>query len=157
MGTRILLLGGATLIAGFGVVSMLAFDRGEAPVLPSSSDFAIASEPFQFAPTQVQLDFQTMAVEYDQPDCRPPRPPKELAQLALTRNGYAAILEILAMRQWKKTGSCECFYEKITWDSVLAAAPEFERTDGVNLRFDVPKLRVEADLLAAQRSQVCPE
>ena len=135
----------------------LCVDRGKTPGPPSSSDFAIASETTQFTPTQAQLDFQTMAVENDQRDCRPPRPPKELAQLALTRNGYAAILEILAMRQWKKTGSCECFYEKITWDGVLSAAPEFERTDGVNLRFDVPKLRVEADLLAAQRSQVCPE
>ncbi|TLP55481.1 hypothetical protein FEE96_22435 [Parasedimentitalea maritima] len=107
-------------------------------------------------PTQAQLDFRTMAVEPDQPECRPPRPPKELAQLALTRNGYAAILEIMAMRRWKNTDSCECFYVQITWDDVQVAAHEFERTDGVNLRFDVPKLRVKADLLTAQRSKVCP-
>lgn len=157
MGTRALVLGGAALTVGLGVVSVLVLDRGETPIPSSSSELAIANGPILSGPSQAQLDFLTMAVEYEQPDCRPPRPPKELAQLTLTRNGYAAILEILAMRLWKKTGSCECFYEKITWDGVLAAAPEFERTDGVNLRFDVPKLRVEADLLAAQRSQVCPE
>lgn len=158
MGNRILLLGGAALIAGLGVVSMLVLDRGETPGPPSSSDFSIANEPIQFAPTQAQREFQRMAVAADEiPECSAPRVPNTLSPKAYIRNSYAAILDILAMQRWQETGSCECYYGKFAWDDVVAAAPGFERTDGIKLRFDFLKLRAQADEMLAQRSKVCSD
>lgn len=102
MGTRFLLLGGAALIAGFGTVSMLVLDRGEAPRPSSSSDFAIANEPIQFAPTQSQQEFQRMAVAADEiPECALPKPPKSIGATALTRNSLQQILRILALQDRK--------------------------------------------------------
>lgn len=163
MDTKLMAIIAVAGIAAVGLAALPLVNRADQPEKETVSmptvvaQVAVINEPGTLEPTQAQTDFQTMAVEPDLPDCRPPRPPKELAEVTLTRNGFAAILEIMAMRRWQKTGSCECFYEQILWDDVLAAAPEFERTDGVDLRFDVPKLRAGAGTLIAQRSKVCPE
>ena len=158
MGTRFLLLGGAALIAGFGTVSMLVLDRGEAPVPPLSSDFDITSEAVQFAPTQAQREFQRMAVAADEiPECSAPRVPNALSPKAYIRNSYAAILDILATQRWLETKSCTCFYGEFTWDDVISAAPDFERSDGIKLQFDFLKLRAQADEMLAQRSKVCSD
>lgn len=147
-------------VAGISVLGLaaLAMSGGEAPeailepaVIAQASDDAV-----EFVePTQAQKEFQSFAVEDKPQECKAPKPPKELADLALTRNGLYAILQIMAAQRWQETGSCECFVNQITWEEVLVAAPEFERTDGVNLRIDVPKLRSEADALIAQRAEVC--
>ena len=158
MGTRIFLLGGAAIIAGLGVVSMLVLDRGEAPVQSPSSDFAIASETTQFTPTQAQREFQRMAVEADEiPECALPKPPKSIGATALTRNNLQQILRILALQKWQETGSCGCFYDHLSWDEVVLAAPNFERTDGVDLRFKISDLLAQADELEALRLKACPQ
>jgi len=158
MGTRIFLLGGAAIIAGLGVVSMLVFDRGEAPVPPLPSDFAIANEPIQFAPTQSQQEFQRMAVAADEiPECALPKPPKSIGATALTRNSLQQILRNLALQKWQETGSCGCFYDHLSWDEVVLAAPNFERTDGVDLRFKISDLLAQADELEALRLKACPQ
>lgn len=158
MGTPALVLGGAALTVGLGVVSMLVLDRGETPGPPSSSELATSSEPIQFAPTQVQREFQRMAVAADEvPECSAPRAPNTLSPKAYIRNSYAAILDILAMQRWQETGSCECYYGKFVWDDVVAAAPSFERTDGIKLQFDFLKLRAQADEMLSQRSKVCSD
>jgi len=158
MGTRILLLGGAALIAGLGAVSMIVLDRDETFDPPSSSDFSIAIEPIQFAPTQVQREFQRMAVAADEiPECALPKPPKSIGATALTRNSLQQILRILALQKWQETGSCECFYDHLSWDDVILAAPNFERTDEVDLRFKMSDLLAQADELEALRLKACSQ
>ena len=158
MDTRIILLGGAVLMAGLGAVSMLVLDRGETPVPPSSSDFATASEPIQFAPTLEQREFQRMAVAADDiPECALPKPPKSIGATALTRNSLQQILRILALQKWQENGSCECFYDHLSWDEVILAAPNFERTDGVDLRFKISYLLAQADELEALRLKACSQ
>jgi hypothetical protein len=158
MGTRALLLGGAALIVSLGVVSMLVLDRNETTGPPSSSDLATASEPIQFAPTQAQREFQRMAVAADEiPECALPKPPKSIGATALTRNSLQQILRILALQKWQENGSCGCFYDHLSWDEVVLAAPNFERTDGVDLRFKISDLLAQADELEALRLKACPQ
>lgn len=158
MGTRALVLGGASLLIGLGVVSMLVLDRDETPGPPSSSELATSSEPIQFAPTQVQREFQRTAVAADEvPECALPKPPKSIGATALTRNSLQQILRILALQKWQKNGSCECFYDSLGWDDVILAAPNFERTDGVDLRFKITDLLALADELEALRLKDCPQ
>ncbi|MGR3734610.1 hypothetical protein [Pseudophaeobacter sp.] len=158
MGTRALVLGGAALTVGLGIVLMLVLDRGETSVPSSFSEFVTISEPIQFEPRQVQREFQRMAVAADEvPECALPKPPKSIGATALTRNSLQQILRILALRQWQKNGSCECFYDRLGWDDVILVAPNFERTDGVDLRFKITDLLAEADELEALRLKACPQ
>ena len=158
MGTRVLLLGGAALLIGLGVFSMLVLDQGEAPSLSLYSDFAMANEPIQVTPNQVQREFRRMAVAADEfPECALPKPPKSIGATALTRNSLQQILRILALRQWQRNGSCECFYDSLGWNDVILAAPNFERTDRVDLRFKITDLLAEADELEAFRLKACPQ
>lgn len=109
-------------------------------------------------PTQAQQAFETMAVEEaGKPECELPVPPKSIGQTALTRNSLRQVLRIMALERGKEVGSCECFYDDVGWDDVLAAAPRFERTDGVDLRFDLASLRAQADELETQRQTTCSE
>lgn len=103
-------------------------------------------------------EFQTMAVEPDKPqDCSLPKPPRNIGDSALTRNSLRQIMRLIALQKWKKTDSCECFYNQISWDDVIAEAPNFERTDGINLRFDLSDLRTQADELEQQNLEVCSQ
>lgn len=152
-GPRILLLGGAALIVGLAAVSILVLDRGKVPVLPSSSDFSIA----RFAPTLAQRELQRIAVVADEiPECAVPKPPKSLGATALTRNSLQQILRILAPQSWQETGSCGCFYDNLSWDDVILASPNFERTDGVNLHFKMSDLLAQANELEALGLKACP-
>lgn len=153
-----------------GIAAILVGGAGLATVVLGSGDGDTTAKPFAVAqvnegqatippdPTQAQQGFETMAVEADNvPECSAPRAPNDLSPKAYIRNSYAAIKEIMAAERWQETGSCECFLNEITWEQVVSAAPNFERTDGVALQFDFPKLRAEADELVALRAQACSE
>jgi hypothetical protein len=151
---------GAVLVAGLGIgaIGLLVKNGGEAfgELAVVEGVAAEAVEPAET--TKAQKDFQSMAAEVGEvAECRVPRPPKDLASKAYIRNSYAAILEILAMQRWQETGSCGCFYNEISWDDVVSAAVDFERTDGIALRFDFPELRTRADILSAEHSELCSE
>ena len=151
---------GATLAVAAGAAFWAARDAGEiGSVGPlSSAEGKSRGELAAFAPTQARREFRSMAVAADEtPKCAPPKPPKDIGPTALTRNSLQQILRILALRKWQETGSCECFFSEIGWDAVAQAAPEFERTDGIDLRFDLSDLREQADELEAQRQRACPE
>lgn len=157
MDSKVLLLSGAALIAGRGFTSAFLMGEDKIHALIAESEFVPVDEPIQFAPTKAQRDFQTMAVTADLPECPAPRPPNNLSPKAYVRNSYAAILDILVTQRWQETGSCECSYGKFTWDNVVSAAPGFERTDGIELRFDFLNLRAQADDMLAQRAKVCSD
>jgi len=139
--------------------AVLSFGNGNGiaqelePMVVAQTD--LKGETLPVESTEVQKNFQSMAVDADLPECSVPRPPNELDPMALVRNSYAAILEILALQRWQETGTCNCPYNQISWDEAVNAAPEFERTDGVALRFDFPKLRVMADELTSLHSAAC--
>ena len=102
--------------------------------------------------------FQSMAVESDKPqECSLPKPPNSIGNTALTRNSFGQVMRLIALQKWEESGSCECFYNQISWDDVILEAPKFERTDGVALQFDFPKLLKQADELSALRLEVCTE
>jgi len=154
LGVAAILVGGA----GLAAVMLGSGDDGKKgkPAAAAQANEGQATIPP--APAQAKQAFETMAVEPDEvPECSPPRPPNDLSPKAYIRNSYAAIMEIMAVERWQESGSCECFLNEITWDQVVSAAPAFERSDGVALRFDFPKLRAEADALVAQQTQACSE
>ncbi|WP_052261905.1 hypothetical protein [Leisingera sp. ANG-M1] len=148
---------GAVLAAAAGAAFWAARDAGETGSIGDLSNGVDSSrgELAAFAPTRAQKEFRSMAVAADLPACRTPQPPKALSSKAYIRNSYAAILEILAVQRWQSTGSCACFFDDISWEEVVRKAPAFERIDGVALRFDLPKLREQADDLIAQRLASC--
>jgi len=103
-------------------------------------------------------EFQTMAVGSDKPqECSLPKPPKRIGNTALIRNSFRQIMRLIALQKWQETGSCECFNNQISWDDVILEAPKFERTDGIALQFDFPKLLKQADELSALRLEACTE
>lgn len=103
-----------------------------------------------------QGGFETMAQPTeDQSECKAPRPPKDLAETAYIRNGYRAILRILAAEQWRETGSCDCFFDTIEWDQVLEASEEYRLSDDEKRPFDTSELRERADRLLAERDAAC--
>jgi hypothetical protein len=157
MDMRVKLAVGTSLVAGVGIsAALLLSKRGDDIREPSTIAETAAVEEVEIPkPTQAQKEFQSMAVESNAPECCIPHPPNALDPMALVRNSYAAILEILVMESWQETGSCDCPYNQITWEEVIRAAPEYERTDGIPLRFDFPKLRARADELVSLRSKAC--
>ena len=103
-----------------------------------------------------QGGFETMAQPTeDQTECKAPRPPKDLAETAYIRNGYRAILRIMAAKKWQETGSCDCFFTSIEWDQVLEASTEYHVFDDENRPFDTSELRKLADRLLAERDAAC--
>jgi hypothetical protein len=103
-------------------------------------------------------EFQSMAVESDKPqECSLPKPPNSIGNTALTRNSFSQVMRLIALQKWQESGSCECFYNQISWDDVIIEAPKFERTDGVALQFDFPKLLTQADELSTLRMEACRE
>lgn len=105
---------------------------------------------------QTSGGFETMA----QPEetigaCVAPRPPRDLAKTAYVRNGYRAILRILAVRHWQETGSCDCVVADISWDEVVLKGQEFVSSDDPLHPFDTSELRLLADSLEAERAAAC--
>jgi len=161
MTRKSVLLGAAVLlVAGAGLASVV-FKPGGDDFEREPVAFAQANETLETIPqkpTQGQREFESMAVDAAEiHECALPTPPKSVGKTALTRNSLRQVLRIVALQRWKETGSCECFYHDICWDDVLVAAPRFERTDGVDLRFDLASLRAQADELEAQRQSDCSE
>jgi hypothetical protein len=100
--------------------------------------------------------FGTMATAPDVSDeCVAPRPPSDLAATAYVRNGYRAILRIMAGEKWQDTGSCACFLTQISWDEVIARSGDFTSLDDARRPFDVSDLRLRADALLAARDAAC--
>lgn len=100
--------------------------------------------------------FETMAQpEEAAAECVAPRPPRGLAKTAYIRNGYRAILRILAARHWQETGDCACVIQDIPWDEVVAQGAEFVTGDDPLRPFDTSELRLMADALEAERAAAC--
>ncbi|QFT48916.1 hypothetical protein FIU97_20170 (plasmid) [Roseivivax sp. THAF40] len=102
--------------------------------------------------------FSSMAIAPDQDElCNAPRPPIELGPTAYVRNGYRAILRIMAAKKWQETESCECYLTQIRWQEVVERSGEFVVSDDTRRPFDVSELRLLADALLAKRDQACAE
>lgn len=110
-----------------------------------------------FAQTiQTEGGFETMAQPEEPAEtCVAPHAPRDLAQSAYIRNGYRAILRILAARHWQETGDCACVIKDIPWKEVVAQGAEFVTSDDPLRPFDTSKLRLLADDLEAERSAAC--
>ncbi|MEX0311734.1 MAG: hypothetical protein AB3N17_15975, partial [Tateyamaria sp.] len=87
----------------------------------------------------------------------PPTPPADLAETAYLRNGYRAILRIMAAEKWQESHSCECFLTQITWQEVVERSAEFVLSDDARRPFDVSQLRLLADEMLAERDKACIE
>lgn len=149
----------AVAVIGFAVLSFGNDDEAAQESDPLVvAQTSLKSETAPVEPTEAQKGFQSMAVDAGDPvECSLPKPLKSIGETALTRNSLRQVLRILALQKWQETRSCDCFYDKVSWDDVVNAAPDFERTDGVNLRFDLSSLRTQGDQLEAQRLKVCSE
>ncbi len=102
--------------------------------------------------------FNSMAIAPDQDEaCRAPRPPIDLGPTAYVRNGYRAILRIMAAEKWQKTQSCECYLNQITWQEVIERSGDFVVSDDTRRPFDVSELRLLADEMLAERDKACIE
>ncbi|WP_235216220.1 hypothetical protein [Ruegeria halocynthiae] len=116
----------------------------------------IACLPFVAAAQSTHSSFETMAQPTDEKvACKAPKPPKDLAETAYIRNGYRAILRIMAAEKWQETGSCDCFLAVIKWEEVLEAGPTFQSSDDPKRPFDTSVLRERADDLLAERDAAC--
>ena len=103
-----------------------------------------------------QKSFESMALpDEDQTACKAPRPPRDLAETAYIRNGYRAILRIMAAAKWQDTGSCECVVSKISWDDVVASSEDFITSENPRLPFDVVALDKQATALEEARHTAC--
>ncbi|MCE8000639.1 MAG: hypothetical protein HEP70_17435 [Rhodobiaceae bacterium] len=118
--------------------------------------FALVCMPLTLSAQTSQGGFETMAQPTeDQTECKAPRPPKDLAESAYIRNGYRAILRIMAAEAWRETGSCDCLLTEIEWDEVLEAGEEYRVSDDPKRPFDTSELREHADKLLAERDAAC--
>ena len=116
--------------------------------LAASTGFAVAQAD--------QKGFDSMAQpSEDQIECKTPRPPRDLAETAYIRNGYRAILRIMAAEKWQETGSCECVISTISWDDVVARSEEFVTSENPRLPFDVVALDNKASALEGARDADC--
>ena len=117
---------------------------------------ALICAPLDLSAQSSQGGFETMAQPAeDQVECVAPRPPKDLAETAYIRNGYRAILRIMAAERWQETGSCACYLTAISWDEVLEAADEHIISNDPKRPFDTSVLRERADKLSAERDAAC--
>lgn len=102
--------------------------------------------------------FNSMAIARDEADaCRVPKPPADLAETAYLRNGYRAILRIMAAEKWQESHSCECYLTQITWQEVVERSADFVLSDDARRPFDVSQLRLLADEMLAKRDKACIE
>lgn len=100
--------------------------------------------------------FESMAQpSEDQIECKAPRPPRDLAETAYVRNGYRAILRIMAAEKWQETGSCECFLTEITWEEVIDSGEKYRTSSDPERPFDTSELRLLADAKLAKRDKAC--
>lgn len=100
--------------------------------------------------------FSSMAIAEDGADtCRVPKPPTDLAETAYLRNGYRAILRIMAAEKWQETRSCECYLTQITWQDVIDRSADFVLSDDARRPFNVSELRLLADEMLADRDKAC--
>ncbi len=103
-----------------------------------------------------QGGFETMAqTTEDQSECKAPRPPKDLAETAYIRNGYRAILRIMAIEKWQKTGDCDCQLAEFTWEDVIDRSAEFVTSNNPRLPFDVVELDNRATAFEEARFAAC--
>ena len=144
-------------VLGFGVVYTMISKPDEpkaGPLVPAKVVEQLAQDE-----TEEQRKFRTMGIPADEkPECALPfgwKVPESLADKGIERAGLVQILRIMALEKWQKTGSCECFYNQISWDEVAARAPEFELNDGSGLRFNIPELHAKADDREQQRLKAC--
>ena len=115
----------------------------------------VASPGFTQTPKSDQ-GFESMAQPAEAAaECVAPRPPRDLAKTAYIRNGYRAILRILAARHWQETGDCVCVIQDIPWNEVVAQGAEFVAGDDPLRPFDTSDLRLMADALEAERAAAC--
>ncbi|WP_282128099.1 hypothetical protein [Roseobacter litoralis] len=122
----------------------------------SLTALALVWMPLTLSAQTSQGGFETMAQPTeDQTECKAPRPPKDLAETAYIRNGYRAILRIMAAEEWRETGSCDCLLTEIEWDEVLEAGEEYRVSDDPKRPFDTSELRERADKLLAERDAAC--
>lgn len=106
--------------------------------------------------TQTPGSFETMAQPKETTEaCIAPRPPRDLAKTAYIRNGYRAVLRILAVRHWQETGSCDCVMNDIPWEDVIMKGEKFVTGDDPLRPFDTSELRLLADSLEAERAAAC--
>lgn len=107
---------------------------------------------------QTSGGFETMVQpEETVEDCVAPRPPRDLAKTAFIRNGYRAILRILATEHAIEMGNCSCLFDAVTWDDAVLAHDRFQTSDSPKLPFDVIALRAQADALEAELAEACSE
>lgn len=100
--------------------------------------------------------FFSMAVTPDKDEvCRAPKPPVDLAETAYVRNGYRAVMRLMAAQKWQETGSCECFLNTISWEEVIEQSDAFKVSDDARRPFDVADLRLRADEILALRDEAC--
>lgn len=122
-------------------------------LLALSLVFSLAGTSFAIAGSD---DFESISVGEDAPaQCEAPRPPTSLARTAYVRNGYRAILRIMAAERWSETGSCECFLNQINWDEVILEAEGYITSGNPLVPFVVADLRIKADGLHAIRDLAC--
>ena len=125
-------------------VTLIAAILGACPVLSSAQSS--------------QHGFETMTLpEEAEVECKAPRPPRGLAETAYIRNGYRAILRILAAEKWKETGSCRCFLTEITWEEVIEAGVGYKSSSDPKRPFDTSKLRLRADEMLSERDKACAD
>ncbi len=142
---------------GFGVVYNMISKPDEpkgGPLVPAQ-----VVEQLAQGETEEQRKFRSMAIPAnEEPECALPfgwKVPERLADKGIERAGLLQILRIMALEKWQETGSCECFYNQISWDEVAARAPEFELNDNSGLRFNISELRAKADDLEQHRIKGC--
>jgi len=105
-----------------------------------------------------ETPFNSMAIARDENDaCRVPKPPADLAETAYVRNGYRAILRIMAAEKWQESHSCECYLTQITWQEVVERSADFVLSNDARRPFDVSQLRQLADEMLAERDRACIE
>jgi hypothetical protein len=122
----------------------------------SLTALALVCLPLTLSAQTSQGGFETMAQPTeDQTECKAPRPPRDIAETAYTRNGYRAILRIMAAEKWRETGSCDCFLRDIEWAEVVERSEEFVISGNPRLPFDVVKLDEKATEFEKARAAAC--
>lgn len=107
---------------------------------------------------QTSGGFETMAQPEETVEaCVAPRPPRDLHSFAYVRNGYRAILRIIAVERAIETRICECRFDAVTWDDAVVAHDRFQTSDNPKLPFDVIALRKQAAALEAELAEACSE
>ena len=149
-------IGLGVVAVGVGAITLLPNRQETESKLLTAAQISEQAMQGNTAQTEPENSFQSIAIPPDvTPICSLPKPPRNIGDSALTRNSFGQVMRLIALQKWQESGSCECFYNQISWDDVILEAPKFERTDGIALQFDFPKLLKQADELSVLRSEVC--